>query len=60
MPIINQTAGRLPMRLANRAVTKGMLKKKHKPIEKNIAAPIFDDYLSVKLKINYKYIKPIR
>ena len=29
------------MRLANKAVTNGMLKKKVKPKEKNIAAPIF-------------------
>ncbi len=39
-PIKNQTKGRLPILLAKRAVTKGMLKRNPKPIEKNMAAPI--------------------
>ncbi|HKC67458.1 MAG TPA: hypothetical protein VKG26_04460 [Bacteroidia bacterium] len=39
-PIINQVIGLRPMRLANKAVTSGMLKRKAKPSEKNAAAPI--------------------
>ena len=39
-PIKNHKKGLLPIRLAKRAVTNGMLKRKPKPIEKNIAAPI--------------------
>ena len=40
IPIINQIIGRLPMRLANNAVTNGILKKKANPKEKKMAAPI--------------------
>ncbi|MFI5141805.1 MAG: hypothetical protein ACHQII_05570 [Bacteroidia bacterium] len=52
-PIKNQTMGLLPILLAKRAVTKGMLKRKHKPIEKKILHPFSKNY-SAKLVQNVR------